>query len=106
MLSGRLWHCAARGAPSCAPSVEQCCLLLLILCSHWKLPLADADAVIALALSPDLQTLATVSADQTAFLFHMAGPAQLEPIGMVDLQQVPTCLAWSPNSSRLLIGTR
>ena len=76
------------------------------LCSHLTLFLADADAVAALALSPDLQTLATVSADQTAFLFHMVGPAQLEPIGLVELQQVPTCLAWSPNSSRLLIGTR
>ena len=72
----------------------------------YVLSFADAEAVVALALSPDLQTLATGSTDQTAFLFHMAEPAQLEPIGLVELQQVPTCLAWSPNSSRLLIGTR
>ena len=82
-------------------AASYCCLAQLL-----NAFLADAEAVVALALSPDLQTLATLSADQTAFLFHMAGPAQLEPIGLVDLQQVPTCLAWSPNSSRLLIGTR
>ncbi len=57
----------------------------------------------AIVFSPDGSLVATASVDQTVFYFSYAG-GNLAPIGFITLPHVITTMAFSADSSVLLIG--
>lgn len=59
-----------------------------------------------MALSPDCGVLATAGQDSTVFLFRVASTTVYEPMGFVRLSQPAGCMAWSPDSTKLLVGCR
>jgi WD40 repeat protein len=60
-------------------------------------------AVTAIAFSPDASLVATAGADQTVFYFSYAGGV-LAPIGFITLPHAITTMAFSHDSSLLLLG--
>lgn len=65
-----------------------------------------AGAVNTMALSPDCGMLATTGQDSTVFLFRVASTTVYEPMGFFKLSQPAACLAWGPDSAKLLVGCR
>lgn len=65
-----------------------------------------AGAVNVLALSADCGMLATAAQDSTIFLFKVTSTTVYEPVGFYRLQHPACCLAWSPDSAKLLVGCR
>ena len=59
-----------------------------------------------MAMSADCSMLATAGQDSTVFLFKVASTTVYEPVGFFRLTQPACCLAWSPDSTKLLAGCR
>lgn len=92
------YPCSACYTASCMCA---CALKSQHLFSYWL-----AGAVSVLALSADCGMLATAGQDSTIFLFKVATATMYEPVGFFRLQQPACCLAWSPDSAKILIGCR
>ena len=65
-----------------------------------------AGAVNVLVMSADCGMLATAAQDSSVFLFKVSSATAYEPVGFFRLAQPASCMAWSPDSAKLLIGCR
>lgn len=72
--------------------------------THWIV--SGAGPVTAVAFSENLERLATVSEDGTAFLFACAQLGDAKPLGYVQLPAVATAAAWTARPAQLVVTCR